>query len=528
MFKLNTFLFLALLFAFSFSFAQDVRNCGAMEHLEMLQQQNPEVTQQMNRIEQFTERYVANYQNDVSRAVVTIPVVVHVIYYRRSSVQNISDAQIQSQIDILTEDFRRTNTDASQTRAEFAGVAVDTEIEFCLATVDPNGNSTNGITRTSSRTRTWGLNDQMKFSSNGGHDAWPASDYLNIWVCDISSGYLGYAQFPGGPAATDGVVIDYAYFGNIGTATAPFHLGRTGTHEVGHWLNLRHIWGDGGCSVDDFVGDTPLSDAPNYGCALSHASCGSTDMVENYMDYSDDACMNVYTFGQKLRMQALFGTGGARASLLNSNGCGNPGTGPTCSDGIQNGDETGVDCGGSICPPCNTGSCDTPTGISVSVNGNRKKKVALSWSAVSAASSYDARLREVGSSSWTTQNTTGTSVNFNGLNGNTDYEYEVRSNCSSGSSAWSGTATVSTRQSAARVDQDWMAFPNPADDALSVQFLSLPSGEYTVSMMDIYGRSVSMVENVSPDNTPMLELSVSSLKPGFISSKSAMKKATVR
>lgn len=279
---------------------------------------------------------------------VTIPVVVHVVY--RTAEENISDAQIQSQMQVLNDDFRRLNSDANNTWSQ----AADAEIEFCLATVDPNGNPTNGITRTSTTVNGFGTNDAVKFTSQGGIDAWPRDSYLNFWVCNIGGGILGYAQFPGGAAATDGVVNDYRYTGTNGTATAPFNLGRTATHEVGHWLNLRHIWGDGGCGVDDFVADTPESDAPNYGCAAGHTSCGSADMIENYMDYSNDACMNLFTQGQKTRMQALFAPGGFRASLLSSNGCGS-GSQPTCTDGVQNGNETGVDCGGD-CAPCAT--CD--------------------------------------------------------------------------------------------------------------------------------------------------------------------------
>lgn len=304
------------------------RNCGSMDHLHHQIEHNPERAKALEAIERHTQQYVKN--NSGSRnLLVTIPVVVHVVY--NSSTENISTAQVQSQIQVLNDDFRRLNSDADNTWPQ----AADVEIEFCLATVDPNGNSTTGITRTSTSKTSFGTNDEVKFSSSGGKDAWPASDYLNMWVCDISGSILGYAQFPGGPAATDGVVMDYQYFGNTGTATAPFDLGRTATHEVGHWLNLRHIWGDGGCGVDDFVSDTPESDAPNYGCTASHSSCGSTDMVQNYMDYSNDACMNLFTQGQKSRMQALFSAGGAKASLLNSSGCGSgnpPPPPPSCSD----------------------------------------------------------------------------------------------------------------------------------------------------------------------------------------------------
>lgn len=336
------------------------RNCGSMDVLLQQIQQNPERQSMLDQIERHTQQFMQRNQGS-ERAVVTIPVVVHVVY--NNSTENISDAQIMSQIQVLNDDFRRLNSDANNTWSQ----AADTEIQFCMASVDPNGNTTTGITRTSTSVTAFSTNDNMKFNSSGGKDAWPAGDYLNIWVCDISGGILGYAQFPGGSAATDGVVIDYQYFGTIGTATSPFDLGRTGTHEVGHWLNLRHIWGDGNCTVDDFVTDTPTSDAPNYGCATGHVSCNTTDMVENYMDYSDDACMNLFTAGQKSRMQALFSAGGARVSLLSSNGCGQGST-PTCTDGIQNGDETGVDCGGSTCPPCQSGCSDNEVVISITLD----------------------------------------------------------------------------------------------------------------------------------------------------------------
>jgi len=316
------------------------RNCGSHEHMLEQIQQDPTMQDRMNEIEKQTRSFIENSEK-VNGTIITIPVVVHVVW-RRSN-QNISDAQIIDQINILNEDFRRMNADADGTWSQ----AADAEIEFCLATVDPSGNATSGIQRRKTNKRSFRADDSMKRNNSGGIDAWPAGDYLNMWVCDLSNSLLGYAQFPGGAAATDGVVMDYQYFGSIGTATAPYDLGRTATHEVGHWLNLRHIWGDGGCSVDDFVSDTPLSDASNGGCAVGHVSCGSVDMVQNYMDYSYDSCMNLFTQGQSNRMNALFAPGGARASLLNSNGCGSGGpTGPTCDDGVQNGNETGVDCGG--------------------------------------------------------------------------------------------------------------------------------------------------------------------------------------
>ena len=294
------------------------RVCHTMGNLDRLMHEKPKMAQRMALIEKQTETYVRQVQANPaqrSQLVVTIPVVFHILY--NTAAENISEAQVLSQLEILNEDFRRLNADQDNVWSQ----AADTQIEFCLASQDPNGNPTDGILRVPTNLTSFGTNDAMKFTSQGGSDAWPASDYMNFWVCDLGSSLLGYAQFPGGPASTDGIVCNYTATGSTGTASAPFDLGRTATHEVGHYLNLRHIWGDGGCGASDFVDDTPDSDGPNYGCALGSAACGTTDMVQNYMDYSDDACMNLFTQGQSDRMNALFAPGGARASLVSSPGC---------------------------------------------------------------------------------------------------------------------------------------------------------------------------------------------------------------
>lgn len=319
---ITRFLLLAALVAGTFTLSAQ-RNCGSMDVLEQQIQQDPERLERMDKLEKFTESFLPL---EGAKALVTIPVVIHVVY--NGSTQNISASQIQTQLQVLNDDFRRLNSDADNVWSQ----AADSEIEFCLATVDPNGNATSGIIRQSTTRNGFGTNDAVKSASSGGSNAWPASDYMNVWVCNIGGGILGYAQFPGGPASTDGVVCDYRYFGTNGTAQAPFNLGRTMTHEVGHYLNLRHIWGDGGCGASDFVNDTPDSDASNGGCQIGSVSCGSTDMVQNYMDYSDDACMNLFTQDQKTRMQAALA--GSRSSLSNSNACGTPGGGGggSCSD----------------------------------------------------------------------------------------------------------------------------------------------------------------------------------------------------
>ncbi|MBX2871244.1 MAG: T9SS type A sorting domain-containing protein [Saprospiraceae bacterium] len=366
------------------------RSCGTMDHLHFEEEVNPEIGLQLEEIERHAQQVMQGGARAVE-GVISIPVVFHVVY--NTAAQNISEAQIQSQIDILNEDFRRLNVDAVNTPDDFSGVASDVEIEFCLATVDPNGQVTNGITRTQTSVTEFPLNTNqdyraVKFNSSGGKDAWPSSDYLNFWVANLGGGILGYATFPGGDPAIDGVVCGYRFVGNQGTATAPYNLGRTGTHEVGHWLNLRHIWGDGNCNADDLVADTPTAGGPNYSgspCVYPGPnSCTDgngdlPDMFQNYMDYSDDGCMNLFTAGQKDRMRSLFEAGGSRASLLNSDGCGQ-GTPPTCDDGIQNGDETGIDCGGSNCAPC---PCpQSPLTLTINLDNYPEE---TSWSIINAS-----------------------------------------------------------------------------------------------------------------------------------------------
>ncbi|MEM7086677.1 MAG: M43 family zinc metalloprotease, partial [Bacteroidota bacterium] len=339
-------------------YAQQQRSCAAMDDLEHRKQQDPTLELRMQEIEEYTQKKISELGENriINGDIITIPVVVHILY--TNSTNNISDAQILSQIDVLNEDFRRLNSDADGTWAQ----AADTQIEFCMATIDPNGVATTGITRKSTTQNDWyASQNNMKKSAHGGIDPWNTSEYLNMWTVpkilrDDGATILGYAQFPGGSAATDGVVMGYNYFGNIEQVSAPFDLGRTTTHEVGHFLNLRHIWGDGGCGIDDFVADTPESDFQNFGCNPSHVSCGTVDMVQNYMDYSDDACMNLFTQGQTDRMRVTLLPGGVRAALGASDKCGPP-PAPTCTDGVQNGDETGVDCGGSTCAPCPEPTC---------------------------------------------------------------------------------------------------------------------------------------------------------------------------
>ncbi|TGE21686.1 T9SS type A sorting domain-containing protein [Hymenobacter aquaticus] len=293
------------------------RQCATMDVLEAQMAADPSLAKRMAAVERHTAQVLSGSAANRITATVTIPVVVHVVY--NTTAQNISQAQIDAQIKVLNDDFAKANADASLVPSAFAGVAAGTNVRFVLAKRDPSGAPTTGVIRKSTKTRSFSSNDFVKYSNKGGSDAWPASQYLNLWFCNLGQGLLGYAQFPGGAAATDGVVCLYSSV--PGGSATNYNKGRTATHEVGHWLNLRHIWGDASCG-NDLVADTPTQQTSNGGCpTFPHVTCGNQgDMSMNYMDYTYDACMYMFTSGQSARMDALFTTGGSRASLLTSLG----------------------------------------------------------------------------------------------------------------------------------------------------------------------------------------------------------------
>jgi hypothetical protein len=280
------------------------RNCAAQDVLEAQLKADPTLALRMNEIEAFSQKAILTGR--LVNGKVIIPVVVNVLY--RTAAENISDAQIQSQIDVLNQDYTATNADFSSTPAEFSGVAANVGITFELVKIN----------RKATTKSSWGTRDAMKKTKQGGLDPTSPATNLNIWACTIGGGILGYAQFPGGSAATDGVVIDSKYFGLSSAASYPYNLGRTASHEVGHWMNLRHIWGDASCG-NDLVADTPVHKTSNFGVPVypyvSTCLPAHNEMTMNYMDYTDDRGMYMFTNGQKARMSALFVAGGARAGF---------------------------------------------------------------------------------------------------------------------------------------------------------------------------------------------------------------------
>jgi hypothetical protein len=231
---------------------------------------------------------------------VAIPVVIHIVY--NNAQQDITDQQIHAQLQVLNEDYNRKNPDSVLTLAAFRPMAANCRISFFLADEDESGNPATGVTRTFTTHGPF-ANDDIHFTGTGGRDAWHTGKFLNIWVCNLADGVFGYGAPPGSNASADGIVIDYRYFGI--TDTPHYNKGRTATHEIGHWLGLKHLWGDaGGCADDDGIEDTPRQSGASTGCDLAKTSCGTLNMVQNYMDQSYDACMNLFTRGQRSVMRS--------------------------------------------------------------------------------------------------------------------------------------------------------------------------------------------------------------------------------
>ncbi|MBC7946651.1 MAG: T9SS type A sorting domain-containing protein [Chitinophagaceae bacterium] len=319
---MRTYFLLVGILVFSIGQALAQRACFTADYQQRTLHMDPNFAGNVERIEAFIQRQL-NQTNSTNGArlqesVIKIPVVVHILYHLPG--ENISDQRVHQQLEMLNKCFRRTGSDTANTPSIFMSIAADTEIEFQLATSDPRKRSTTGILHKYTAMSEWEANDDMKFSVNTGDDAWDPQSYLNIWVVNLRR-TAGYATAPGGSSETDGVVIDYTV---MGTNTIPgYEMGKTAVHEIGHWLGLRHLWGDEYCG-DDLVFDTPKQANFTAGCPSgTRISCGNSphgDMYMNYMDYTNDACNNLFTEGQKIRMRTLFTPGGARYSLLSSKG----------------------------------------------------------------------------------------------------------------------------------------------------------------------------------------------------------------
>ena len=323
---MKSFLFLSILCCTSVWTAAQ-RDCATNEYWQSQLNSNAALrmryTQLENRAKMRSTISKKEQGSDVTDVpLITVPVVIHVLYNNEE--QNISNAQIQSQLSILNKDFRKLNDDTAGIPAFFAPLAADCKVQFELAKSDPEGHATTGIIRKKTDRLYWQQDDKMKFSASGGNDAWDSRYYLNIWVCNLTKSLLGDSTFPGASPEKDGVVIRTDVFGATGNNSSAYNKGRTTTHEVGHWLNLKHLWGDTDCGSDD-VEDTPPQKTFNSGCSsfpgISENGCNPSpggDMFMNFMDFSDDACLHMFTYGQRKRIHDLFALSGTRETILYS------------------------------------------------------------------------------------------------------------------------------------------------------------------------------------------------------------------
>lgn len=290
------------------------QRCASYEHLLQQMAADPVFAKKIRETEKSFDAYSSRNRNVLLQngraGTIIIPVVVHVVY--NTPEQNISDAQVQSQIDVLNEDFTATNNDYKNYDAGYGGVKGDANIQFSLS----------AIVRKQTAKKSFGFNDQVKKDKMGGSSAIDPMNKFNIWVCNLGQNLLGYAQFPGGTPETFGVVCHYKAFGKGDfNLFADYNLGRTATHEIGHCLGLRHIWGDSRCG-NDLVDDTPLHNDANYGCpGEGHRSTCTGKPLEmwmNYMDYTDDQCMYFFSDGQVSRMDYFIDNDTQIGSIINS------------------------------------------------------------------------------------------------------------------------------------------------------------------------------------------------------------------
>ncbi len=398
-------------------FGHSARTCGLQQHMDKLLT-DPNYNEKHQAKFARLENELSNIEQRAACATPkVIPVAVHF-----QGVNGIDIACLrqlaQSQIDILNNDYAGTNSDITkwdnQAANSFPGVSNgDACLRFCIADKNhPSGfslsNGTPAVT--------------LNQTSGDSNPQW--SGYLNIYVRP-NTGVLGYSPL-GGSGNGDGVVIDAAAFGagnGCGSISpqSPYDLGRTLTHELGHYLLLDHIWGNGGCNQDDGVADTPSQASDNNGCpSLSTTSCGSRDMHMNYMDYTNDACMYMFSAGQVARMEGYVNSSLANLTNNAANKCSDVGDG-----GGGNGD-----------------TCDKPT--QTNATNIASTQATITWSAVSGATNYQVRYRKSGTTTWTTQSTTATSRTITSLTANTTYQYQVRARCDATWTGWTAAKTFTT------------------------------------------------------------------------------------
>ncbi len=422
----------------STSFAQfSVRNCGVTTSKQQLRLEDSNFKTNDDAIQARFNNYT-KFNTVTTREDKTfiIPVVVHVFY--NSEGENITDAQIQSQLDALNRDYNAGSIDINKTPVAFKKVLANCKVQFVLAKLDPNQAPTTGITRHKSTKQFWGLRDDVKKPASGGAAPWNPKNYLNFYVARIGDGVLGYSSFPGCKAEVEGVVIDPSCFGTTGIVHAPFNKGRTAVHEVGHWLGLNHIWGDADCG-DDRISDTPTQQGAHYGTITQtlYSNCtgkNTEDMTMNFMDYVNDESMWMFTEGQKAMMWSLLTKGGYREAL----------DAPTLAN------------------PAST--CDAP--IFGSVLNKTSTTTTLVWAKTGANGYYTIEYRLKNANQIDVASTEATQIELANLNQASVYEFRLKVSCGNGN--FSNWAEFSTTEKQLFLD-NVNIYPNPTNSILNIE-----------------------------------------------------------
>ena len=459
------------------------KKCHANEAVENLFQQYPQLRTQQQSVEEQISRFAASNRLEGRNAEVTIPVVVHIVY--RTTNENISDAQVRSQIDALNRDFNKENSDATKIPPVFSAIAADCDIRFQLATLDPQGNETYGIVRHYSSNLTWGVSDDIKMPAKGGFAPWNPAKYLNIWVCNMGGRSIGFASFPGMPAEYDGIVIDYRAFGTNGTAKAPYSMGRTCVHEVGHYLGLYHIWGDSKCG-NDHIDDTPAQEAEHKGTPSfpQHSTCGTTqtiDMFMNYMEYVNDDAMFMFTKGQKSKMLATLTL--ARSSLIL----------PTI-----------------VQAPLRS-ACLVQK---IAVKAVQPTTATITWDAVTGVKYYTLEYKKENANTWSSITANTPNFILSNLNAETTYECRVKTDCDNANFSKVGLFTTKSRTTTSSFDaQTVRSYPNPIVDALTLNMDGDSFAGAKVTLLD--GSGQVKFENTYTAATPLVKLDMTDMASGM-------------
>ena len=513
--------FLAIMLCNSSIYAQQNFRCATDEVMAARAAENPNYEQAVQAAFDYAKQKAAEQASlrQMTEEILRIPVVVHIVY--QNSEENLSNAVIQSQIDVLNQDFRRQNPDAFEVRPYFEPCAGDVGIEFYLATEDPNGNATTGVTRTQGNPGFFGFNplsDNIKSTSSGGKDGWNSDKYLNIWTGRLGLGVLGYAyppegapNWPSGSFETfekAGVVVDYRAFGVDNPAATSQFLsaiseGRTATHEVGHYLGLRHIWGDGACGEDDGISDTPKASAASSGCSTSQNTCADSyipctgenidypDMIENFMDYS--SCSRMFTLEQ---------IGVMRAVLLNLRS-GLLGT-----------------------------TCEAP--INLSESNSTANGITLNWDAVAGATEYQVAGRVQGGNWKVFPVQTANFKTFtNGLQAGTTYEWTVRAKCG----AWTDwrqpvrSFTAGSGKNANLTTSNTLnIYPNPFSERANISFEVATAGNTSVEIYGLNGSHITTIfDGKTEANMPYtIDFEANTLENGMYIAKMTMADGEVK